>query len=58
MEETAIQAGTQRLTSQATSICGDVGGAGYATSGATPSASCTALCHSVDFEPTHVLATS
>ena len=58
MEETAVQTRTQRLSSQAAAICGDVGGAGYATSGATPRGSCTALCHGVDFEPKHVFATS
>ena len=51
MEETAIQAGAQRLTSQATSICGDVGGDGDATSSTTPSGSRTAPSHGADFEP-------
>ena len=58
MEETAIQAGAQRLTSQATAICGDVGRAGDATFGATPCGSCTAICHSTILELKHVLASS
>ena len=58
MEETAVQTRTQRLTSQATAICGDVGCAGDATFGATPCGSCTAPSHGADFEPTHVFASS
>ena len=58
MEEAAVQARTQRLAPQAAAICGDVGCVGDATSGATPRGSCTALCHSIILEPTHVFATS
>ena len=58
MEETAVQARAQRLSSQAAAICGDVGGVGDATFGAAPCGSCTALCHSIILEPTHVFASS
>ena len=58
MEETAVQTRTQRVSSQAADICGDVGGAGYATSSTTPGGSRTAPSHGADFEPTHVFASS